>query len=132
MSDLNPYELLKQFSHLLEVQDHFFASGLVGVFYLLYYQLGVAAHLQLISFHGVGEVKPIYDSLIFGLIIGGLEPKSEGVLYIDSVGRGQNQTCTTPLGVGGPIHGQLPDGEVGRQLGSFGRLRRGEFRDEIC
>ena len=28
-----------------KIYDHFFALGLVGVFYLLYYQLGVATHL---------------------------------------------------------------------------------------
>ena len=36
--DLNPYELLKQFSHLFEVKDHFFfTSGFVGVLYLFYH-----------------------------------------------------------------------------------------------
>ena len=64
---------------------------------MLYYQLGVTTYFQFISFHGVDEVKPSYDSLIFGL-----------------------------------VHGQLPDGEVGRQLGSFGRLCWCEFHDEIC
>ena len=102
MSDLNTHELFKQFFHLLEVQDHFFASGLVGIFYLLYYQLGITAYLQLVSFHGVGEVKPCYNNLVFNLVIEGLEPEYEGVLYVDSVGRGQNQSCTTPLGVWRP------------------------------
>ena len=41
---------------------------------MFYHQLGVAAHLQLIYFHEVGEVESSYDSLIFDLIIGGLEP----------------------------------------------------------
>ena len=49
---------------------------------MFYHQLGVAAHFQLICFHGVGEVKCRYDNLIFGLIIGGLEAESEGVFNI--------------------------------------------------
>ena len=31
-----------------------------------------------------------------------------------------------------PIYGQSPDGEVGRELGSFRGLYRGEFHDEVC
>ena len=98
---------------------------------MFYYQLGVTAHFQLISFHGVGEVKPNYDSFIFGLVIGGLEDKSKGVFHIYLVWRGQDQTCTASLGIGGPVYGQPPDREVGRQLSSFGRLCWGEFHDEI-
>ena len=132
MLDLNSYELFKQLSHILEVQDHLLTFGFVGVFYLLYYQLGVTAHFQLISFHGVGEVKPSYDNLIFGLVIGGLEAKFEGVFHIYLIWRGQDQTCTASLGIGGLVHEQPPDGEVGSQMGSIGRLCWGEFHDEIC
>ena len=79
----------------------------------------------------MGEVKPNYDNLIFGLVIGGWEAKSEGVFHIYPVWRGQDQTCTASLGIGGLVHGQASDGEVRRQLGSFGRLYWGEFHDEI-
>ena len=98
---------------------------------MFYYQLGVTAHFQLISFHGVGEVKPNYKSLIFGLVIRFLEAESEGIFHIYPVWRGQNQTCTASLGIGGPVHGQPLDGEVRRQLGSFVRLCWDEFHDEI-
>ena len=80
----------------------------------------------------MGEVKPCYDRLIFGLIIGGLEAESEGVFHVYPVRGGQDQNCTTSLGIGGPVHGQLLDGEVGRQLCSFDKLCWGEFHDEIC
>ena len=80
-------------------------SGFVGVFYLFYHQLGVAAHFQLIYFHGVGKVKSNYDGLIFDLVIGGLEAESEGVFHVYPVWRGQDQTCAAPLGIGGPVHG---------------------------
>ena len=43
---------------------------------MFYHQLRVAVDFQLICFHGVGEVKSSYDSLIFGLVIGGLEAES--------------------------------------------------------
>ena len=99
---------------------------------MFYYQLGVTAHFQLISFHGVGEVKPNYDSLIFGLVIGGLESEFEGLFHINPFWRGQDQTCTASLGIGGLVHEQPPDREVMRQLGSLGRLCWGEFHDEIC
>ena len=36
--------------YLFEVQDHSFTLGLVGIFYLSYYQLGVAADLKLVNF----------------------------------------------------------------------------------
>ena len=49
---------------------------------MFYHQLGVAGHLQLIYFHEVGEVESSYDSLIFGLVIGGLEAESKGVFRI--------------------------------------------------
>ena len=81
---------------------------------MFYYQLGVTAHFQLICFHGMGEVKPNYDNLIFGLIIGGLEAESEGVFHIYHVWRGQDQTCIASLGIVNLVHGQLPDGEDGR------------------
>ena len=64
-----------------------------------------AAHLQLICFHEVGEVKSSYDSLIFDLVIGGLVAESEGVFPIYPVWRGQDQTCTASLGIGGPVDG---------------------------
>ena len=72
---------------------------------MLYYQLGVAAHLQLICFHEVGKVESDYDSLIFGLVVGGSEAESEGVFRIYPIWRGQDQTCTASLGIGGPIDG---------------------------
>ena len=132
MLGLNSYKLFKQLLYLLEVQDHLLAFGFVGVFYLLYYQLGVTAHFQLTSFHGVGEVKPSYDSLIFGLVIGGLEAKFERIFHIYPVWRGQDQICTASLSIGCPVDGQPPYGEVERQLGSFSRFYWGEFHDEIC
>ena len=103
MFDLNSYELLNQLSYLFEIQDHLLTSGLIGVFYLFYHQLGIAAHLQLIYFHEVGEVESSYDSLIFGLVIGGLEADSEGVYRVYPVWRGQDQPCTASLGVSGPV-----------------------------
>ena len=78
------------------------------------------------------KVKPSYDNLIFGLVIGGLEAQSEGVFHIYSVWRGQDHTCTASLSIGSPVHKQPPDGQIGLQLGSFGRLCWGEFHDEIC
>ena len=105
MFDLNSYDFFKQFSRLLEIQDYLLTSGFVGVFYLFYHQLGVTAHFQLICFHGVGEVESSYDSLIFGLVIRGLEAESEGVFQVYPVWRGQDQTCTAPLGISSPVHG---------------------------
>ena len=72
---------------------------------MFYHQLGVAAHLQLICFHEVGEVESSYDNLLFGLVIGGLEAESEGVFRIYSIWRGQDQPCTASLGVSGPVDG---------------------------
>ena len=69
---------------------------------------------------------------VFDHVIGGLEAESEGVFRIYPVWRGQDQTCTASLGIGGPVHGQPLDGEVGRQLGNFDRLCWGEFHDETC
>ena len=80
----------------------------------------------------MGEVKPDNDNLIFGSVIGGMEPESECIFHCDSIRGGQNQTCIASLGISGPIYGQPLDGEVGRELGNFGRLCRGEFHDEIC
>ena len=74
------------------------------------------------------EVKPGNDNFIFGVVIGGLEPKYECIFHVDSIRGGQNQTCTAFFGIGGPIYGQSPDGEVGRKSGGFGRLCRGEFQ----
>ena len=68
------------------------------------------------------EVKPDNDSFIFGFVIGGLEPKSECIIHVDPIWGGQNQPYITSLSIGGPIYGQPSDGEVGRELGDFGRL----------
>ena len=80
----------------------------------------------------MGEVKPGNDSFIFGFVIGGLEPESECIFHADPIRGGLNQPCATSLSVGGPIYRQPPYGEVGRELGGFGRLYLGEFHDEIC
>ena len=80
----------------------------------------------------MGEVKPNYDGLILGLVVGGSEPKSERIFDIYSFWRGQNYIGTTLLSIGGPVYGQPPDGEVGRRLSSFGKLCLGEFHDEVC
>ena len=80
----------------------------------------------------MGKVKPDNDSFIFDFVIGGLEPESECIFQVDPIRGGQNQTCTVSLSIGGPIYGQPPDGEVGRERGGFSRLYRGEFHDEIC
>ena len=80
----------------------------------------------------MGEVKPDNDSFIFGFVIEGLEPESECIFHVDPIWGGQNQPCIASLSVGDPIYGQPPDGEVGRELGGFGRLCQGEFHDEIC
>ena len=64
MSDLNPYELLKQLSYLFEVKDQFFAPALVGVLYLFHHQLGITPYLQLISSHRMGKIKPSDDSFV--------------------------------------------------------------------
>ena len=79
----------------------------------------------------MGEIKPDNDNFIFGFIIGGMEPKSECIFHANPIWGGQNQPCTASLSIGVPIYGQSPDGEVGRELGGFGRLCRGEFHDEI-
>ena len=79
----------------------------------------------------MGEVKSGNDSFIFGFVIGGLEPDSECIFHVDPIRGGQNQIGTSSLSIGGPIYGQPPDGEVGRELGGFNRLYRGEFHDEI-
>ena len=79
----------------------------------------------------MGEVKPRNDNFILGFIIGGLEPESECIFHVNPIQGGQNQTYTTSLSIGGPIYGQPLDGEVGRKLGGFNRLCRGEFHDEI-
>ena len=79
----------------------------------------------------MGEVKLDNDSFIFGFVIGGLEPESECIFHVDPIRGGQNQTCTASLSIGGPIYKKPLDGEVGRELGGFGRLCCGEFRDEI-
>ena len=79
----------------------------------------------------MGEVKSSNDIFIIGFIIGGLESESECIFHVDPIRGGQNQACSTSVGIGGPIHGQPPDGEVGCELGGFGRLCRGEFHDEI-
>ena len=80
----------------------------------------------------MGEVESSYDGLVLGLVVGGLEPKSERILDIYSFWRGQNQPGTTPLGIGGPIYGQLPNGEVRLRLSIPGKLCQGEFHDEVC
>ena len=80
----------------------------------------------------MGEVESNYDGLILGLVVGGSEPKSERILDIYSFWRGQNQPGTTPLGIGGPVYGQLPNGEVIRRLSILGKLCRGKFHDEVC
>ena len=79
----------------------------------------------------MGEVKPDNDSFIFGFVIRGLEPESECIFHVDPIRGGQNQPCTDSLSFGGLIYRQPPDGEVGHELGGFGRLYRGEFHDEI-
>ena len=79
----------------------------------------------------MGEVKPNDDDLIFSFVIGGLELESECIFHVDPIRGGKNQPCTASLSMGGPIYGQPPDEEVGRELGGFGRLCRGEFHDEI-
>ena len=84
--------------------------------------MGITAYLQLISFHGVGKIKPSYDSFILGLIIRGLKSESKSVFQVNPVQGGQNQNYTASLGIGFPIYGQPPDGLVGCQLSSFNGL----------
>ena len=136
MPDLNPYELFKQFSHLFLGKGSFFHPGFIGILYLFHHQLGITAYLQLISFHGVGKIKPGYDSFVLGLFIGGKKSEFECVFHVNPFQGGQNKTRTASLGIGGPIYGQPLDGQVGRQLSSLGGHRRGiwrgEFHDEIC
>ena len=78
------------------------------------------------------RLSPGNDKFIFEFVIGGLEPESECIFNVDLIRGGQNQPCTASLSIGGPIYRQPSDGEVGRELGGFGRLCRGEFHDEIC
>ena len=80
----------------------------------------------------MGEVKSSNDSFIFGFVVGGLESKSKCIFHVDPIRGGQNQPYSTSVGIGSPIYGQSPDGEVGCELGGFGRLCQGEFHDEIC
>ena len=80
----------------------------------------------------MGEVKTGNDSFIFGFVIGGLEPESEGIFHVNPIRRGHNQPCTASLSIGGPIYGQPLNGEDGYELGDLCRLYRGEFHDEIC
>ena len=70
----------------------------------------------------MGEVKHVNDSFIFGFVIGGLEPESECIFHVVPIRGGQNQPYVASLSIGGPIYGQPLDGEVGRELGGFGRL----------
>ena len=79
----------------------------------------------------MGEVKSGNDSFILCFVIGGLEPDSECIFHVDPIRGGQNQISTSSLSIGGPIYEQPLDGEVGRELGGFNRLYRGEFHDEI-
>ena len=79
----------------------------------------------------MGEVKSGNDSFLFEFVIGGLEPESECIFHVDPIRGGQNQLGTASLSISGPIYGQPPDGEVGRELYGFGRFYRGEFHDEI-
>ena len=79
----------------------------------------------------MGEVKSGNDSFVFEFVIGGLEPESECIFHVDPIRGAQNQLGTASLSIRGPIYGQPPDGEVGRELYGFGRFYRGEFHDEI-
>ena len=80
----------------------------------------------------MGEVKSSNDGFILNFVVGGLESEFEYILHIDPIRGGQNQAYSTSVGIGGPIHGQPPYGEVGCELGGFSRVCRGEFHDEIC
>ena len=79
----------------------------------------------------MGEVKSSNDNFIFGFGVGGMESESGCIFHVDPIWGGQNQACSTSVGIGGPIHEQPPDREVGCELGGFNRLCRGEFHDEI-
>ena len=57
---------------------------------MIYYQLGVAAHLELVNFHGMGEVESCYDRLILSFVVRGLEPKSECIFDIYSFWGGKD------------------------------------------
>ena len=61
----------------------------------------------------MGEVESSYDSLIFGLIIGGLEAESKGVFRIYPGWRGQDQPCTASLGVAAPSKDYFKMGRSG-------------------
>ena len=61
----------------------------------------------------MGEVKSSYDSLIAGLVIGGLEAESEGVIHIYPVWRSQDQTCTFPWALAAPSTDNLQMGRSG-------------------
>ena len=60
-----------------------------------------------------------------------MESKSKCIFHVDPIRGGQNQPCSAFVGISGPIYGQPLDGEVGCELGGFGKLYRGEFHDEI-
>ena len=113
MPNLNPYEVFEQFSHLSEVKDHFVTPSFVKVLYLFHHQLGIIAYLQLISFHGVGKVKPSYDSFVLGLIIGGLKSKFECVFHVNPVWGGQNHTRTASWELEAPSMDNLQMGKSG-------------------
>ena len=79
---------------------------------MFHHQLGITVYLQLISFHGVGKIKPNYDSFVLSLVIGGLKSESKCVFHVNHVQGGQNQTRTASLGIYGPIYRQPPEGFI--------------------
>ena len=132
MSDLKPHEIFEQFTYLFEVKDHFFHFSLRRSLLSTSPPTGNRCIPLVDQPPWGGEVKPDNDNFIFGFIIGGMEPESECIFHVDPIRGGKDQTYTSSLSIGDSIHGQPPDGEVGRELGSFGRLCQGEFHDEIC
>ena len=72
---------------------------------MFHHQLGVVTHFQLISFHGVGKIKPCYHRFVLGLVVGGLEPEPKRIFYVDPIRGSQDQACAASLGIGRPIYG---------------------------